>query len=183
MIFVKGDMQMNDMKMLVWIFPILFILHDMEEIVFQKAWKIKKKKLIGEGIAGKFLGAKSNSTAAFSMAVYEELIITIIVSLIGVYTNHYELWYGFLWANTIHLVAVHIIGGTVVFKSYTPGVVSAVICLLPCIYIIYRSIMILNYSVFMQIIYIVVMTIVTMINLKMLHNNMQRFEKIIYYRK
>lgn len=35
---------MNTINTIVWLFPVIFMLHDFEEIIFVEAWKRKYKK-------------------------------------------------------------------------------------------------------------------------------------------
>ena len=80
------------MKAIVWLLPLLFILHDMEEIILAIPWKnseAPKKRFIRVRFVpfGTFF-----NTESFSIAVCEELLLLTLVSAFGYFTRHYELW-------------------------------------------------------------------------------------------
>ena len=87
------------MKAIVWLLPLLFILHDMEEIILAIPWKnseAPKKRFIRVRFVpfGTFF-----NTESFSIAVCEELLLLTLVSTFGYFTGHYELW---LHSHTPH---------------------------------------------------------------------------------
>ena len=45
---------MNTINTIVWLFPVIFMLHDFEEIIFVEAWKRKYKRKIQLFLIGKF---------------------------------------------------------------------------------------------------------------------------------
>ena len=71
------------MKAIVWLLPLLFILHDMEEIILAIPWKnseAPKKRFIRVRFVpfGTFF-----NTESFSIAVCEELLLLTLVSAFG----------------------------------------------------------------------------------------------------
>ncbi|MGN0206687.1 MAG: HXXEE domain-containing protein [Muribaculaceae bacterium] len=119
------------------IFPILFCIHDAEEIFTQHRWMrehgpMLKKRFPRMGKVLDHLGELS--TGAFAIAVIEELLIIIAVTLYylvgGAYS--FEIWVAVFLAFSLHLV-VHI-GQAVVVGRYTPGVVTSVVVLPYCCY-------------------------------------------------
>ena len=96
------------MKELVWLFPVIFIFHDMEEIVGYIPWMERNKSLI-KGKYPKIYKQYDNVlTEGFAAAVFEELILCIVISIVSVCTNWYGLWFGGFIGCTLHF-AVHII--------------------------------------------------------------------------
>lgn len=95
----------------IWLFPLLFIFHDMEEIVGFMPWINKHKQLLQEK-APLFLKLHDGlSTEGFALAVFEELIIVLIFSLVALIGHHrilYLIWLGGFVAYTLHLL-VHIL--------------------------------------------------------------------------
>ena len=74
---------MKMMNELVWLPPLLFILHDMGEIVWALAWKrgeMGRKRYLQMRFTP--FGA-ADSTGGFSFCVYEELLILTAASLLG----------------------------------------------------------------------------------------------------
>lgn len=112
---------------LIWLFPIVFMIHEFEEMVFMKWW-IRKNS---ESILLKFprFGAriiqqqKSLSTEQFTLIVAEEFIIVFLVIIISELTSNYNLYLGLVFAYSIHLL-VHIIQ-SIVIRQYTPAIVTS----------------------------------------------------------
>lgn len=94
------------MKSIVWLLPLLFILHDMEEIILAMRWK-KKEGSMKKHIKLPFVFfGNLKDTASFALGVYEELIILTLASMLGYFAGHYELWLGLLVA-VVNLKLLH----------------------------------------------------------------------------
>jgi hypothetical protein len=87
---------MNELRWFTWLFPLLFIVHDMEEIMRAKQWCKKGLRQFIPLPITPF--GNTNNTAAFSVGVFEELILWISATLLGNITGFYGLWYGLLAA-------------------------------------------------------------------------------------
>ena len=79
------------MEKYIWIFPVLFIFHDMEEIIWLPGFMNKNREEIIKHypIAEKLLSVykKGITSEAFAIAVYEELIILIAVCALAELTG------------------------------------------------------------------------------------------------
>lgn len=160
---------------IVWLMPLLFILHDMEEIIFAVAWK-KKEPRMKRYINTKFTPfGTAKDTPGFALAVYEELLVLCISSLIGVLCGRYELWLGLLGANIIHIVWLHVILMPIMYHSYVPGVVTAVLSLPACVWMFIKAIQIQEYSWMQIIVYVLLGVFVSFANLKILHKRIATF--------
>lgn len=168
---------MNELKWFAWMFPLLFIIHDMEEIIMAKLWCKKGLKQYIPLHMTPFGGAKS--TAAVAIGVYEELILWVLVTLLGNISGFYGLWYGLLVANIVHLVLLHIILLPLSYRKYVPGQITAWITVLPCCYILKLAEDTLKYSYSEITIWVVISLLVTVINLKVLHKNVSNFAKLM----
>jgi hypothetical protein len=73
------------------------------------------------------------SASAFALAVFEEYIILILITVSAIYFDFYSLWTGMFIAFSIHLV-IHIIQWLII-RKYVPFIVSSVLCLPYCIYV------------------------------------------------
>ena len=67
-----------DFKIIVWLLPIVFMIHDFEEIIFFKSWITKNKDYLS-GIIPEFskrllFRLEKLSVPAFSLAVAEEFV-------------------------------------------------------------------------------------------------------------
>lgn len=129
---------MLEMQILLWLFPILFMFHDFEEIIFMKWWIRKNGAELSQrfpSLAKKLLPHfESLQTASFALGVAEEFILISVITLISYLTNHYGLWIGLFIAFSIHLI-IHIVQA-LIFRKYTPAIVTSLICLPFCLYIL-----------------------------------------------
>lgn len=158
-----------NIELLVWLPPLLFILHDMEEMIFGMAWKNREPKM-KKYVSVKFVPfGTAKDSAGFSACVYEELLILTAISLFSFLTGHCGLWFGMIAANCIHLILFHIVGGSVVYRAYVPGVVTACLTVPLCIWVLSVSEQLLHYSVLEMLTWTFIGTVVAMTNLHILH--------------
>ena len=133
---------MNDIKILVWLFPVVFIFHDFEEIIFIQPWISRNSLYLSKrfpSISRHFLPHfEKITTASFAAGVAEEFLLISIITVVSFMTDWYSLWIGLFIAFTIHLV-IHCFQALAIGK-YVPSVVTSVICLPVCVYIIKYSI-------------------------------------------
>ncbi|MGT2929505.1 HXXEE domain-containing protein [Streptococcus dentasini] len=106
-----------------FILPILFILHDFEELIFVPLWK-KSKKFQSSNQFIKFFGYADNGSA-FSIGVLEEFVLLLIISIICQITYNTELYLGFCIAYIYHFL-IHL-RMCVQYKGYVPGIYTAVL--------------------------------------------------------
>jgi hypothetical protein len=72
------------------------------------------------------------STAGFTIAVAEEFLVLSVITYLAVICEYYELWYAAFAAYSLHLIS-HFVQ-CFIFKSYVPGVVTAALSLIYCVY-------------------------------------------------
>lgn len=168
---------MNELKWFVWLFPLLFIVHDMEEIVMAKAWCKKGFKQYIHLPLTPFGGTKN--TAGFSIGVYEELILWIFATMLGNITGFYGLWYGLLVANIVHLILLHIILLPLSYRHYVPGEITAWLTVIPCCYILKLAQNILGYSAAEIAIWVTIAIVFSVINMKILHKNINKLARLV----
>lgn len=161
------------MILYVWIFPILFIFHDMEEIIGFIPWYKKNKEILEQNYPKISNTYKDISTEGFAFAVFEELIFCIIICIISFLTNQYGIWLGVLIGCTLHFI-VHIIQ-TLIIRKYIPALITSIIGLPVGFFIICRSIAILKYSLYVILIYSVIGIICIALNLRFAHILMKTF--------
>lgn len=126
------------MNTIIWLFPILFMLHDFEEIIFLQSWIKRNESSIRKSLpswAQKLISHLRNiSTAAFCLGVAEEFFLITIVTIRSFFTKEYFLWLGLFIVFTIHLV-VHCFQ-SLILKKYIPAVFTSILLLPICIQII-----------------------------------------------
>lgn len=118
---------------LVWLFLVAFMLHDLEEIIVVESW-IKSNKLqvmhkVPVRISRPLDKVLDITSAQFAVAVLLEFIVFIPFTYLAAEQGSY---FVFLAINTLFLLHVFThVGQSLYLKQYTPGVVSAVIVILP----------------------------------------------------
>lgn len=128
---------------LVWLFIVVFVIHDLEEIIWVESWIKKNRKLVMNKVPRRTrnrLDKMFNITSGqFAVAVLLEFIIFIPFTFMAA---EQEKFFIFLSFNVLFLLHVFThLGQSLYLKMYTPGVVSAVIFVLPyTLYLFYRLI-------------------------------------------
>lgn len=140
MILETLDSQIHLLSLL-WLFPILFMFHDFEEILTIEQW-IKTK---GEGVYKRlprfaqpmYHSSFQMNTHHFAKDVLWVYITIVTVTAITVFFKVY-----LLFLVLLHVFFVHVfthVGQTIYFRIYTPGVVTSIIVVLPySVYTYYR---------------------------------------------
>ena len=164
----------------IWLLPVIFIFHDMEEIVGVEKWIRNNYKFIIEKYprAEKLMHVYRNvTTSAFAAAVYEELIILIIICMTADLTDitfFDGLWFGGLVGFTLHLI-IHI-GQAVLIRRYIPSLITSILSLPSCILLICKCVPLLSFDVPL-IIGMIIGIIGIAVNLKLAHVLMIRLSK------
>ena len=156
--------------------PIIFIFHDMEEII-GFGWFFRNNPEIFKRFPIITKAYKDYTTAGMALAVYEEFIPFFGVSLMAYYFENdvlYTLWFGLLISITAHFV-VHI-GQSIYIKKYIPSLITSIICLPITVIVLIKS---SQHIVFdLSTILLIVASILLMIaNLKFAHWLMHKFGK------
>lgn len=154
------------MSFYVWLFPLIFIFHDMEEIIGFIPWLRRNEKELSQ--YGKLLKPYDGVvTEGFALAVFEELILCIAISAIAYFTDFYGIWLGGFIGCTLHFM-IHIVE-SIVIRKYIPALITSIIALPISAFIIYQCILILKYSVCELLIFGIIGITLAAINLKFAH--------------
>lgn len=151
----------------IWLFPLIFIFHDMEEVIGFGDWLKKNEKMLAEKYPFIQKAYKDFSTEGFAFAVYEELIVCIAFSALALYA-HMEvfrlLWLGGFIACALHFL-LHI-GQCIVVRQYIPALATSIICLPISVLIIAECISVLDYSAVKITVFSIVGIVIAALNLK-----------------
>lgn len=139
--------QWLNVQTLIWLCPIIFVLHDLEEIIMIEKWMETNLDVINDKlpskIADKVIKQFSMTTAQFSVAV---LVIFIFVSsstyMASQYINHGALGNIYFFTAVITVLFLHVfthVGQSIFLKSVTPGVISSILVVLPYSIILFNS--------------------------------------------
>ena len=170
---------MKNLSTIIWLLPIVFMIHDFEEIIFfkfwiKKNWNYLEKKL--PNFSKKYIEKlKKISVPAFSLAVFEEFLLLSLITFTAIYFEFYHLWLAAFMTFSIHLI-IHIFQW-IYIKMYIPALASSIL-LLP--YSIYSFIKILNTNyfslqkwIFLTIFWVLIM----FLNLIFIHKFWEKFDK------
>ena len=125
---------MDKYSTITWLLPIVFMIHDFEEIIFFKTWINKNRNYLTERfpkIATQFLPRIGNlSTAGFALAVAEEFVLLNLITLGSVIFDNYVLWLAAFMGFFVHLL-IHI-GQWIILKRYIPAIGTTFFALIYC---------------------------------------------------
>lgn len=161
------------MKEYIWLFPLIFIFHDMEEIIGTKIWLNKNSDLINRKYPRLCRMFKEFSTEGFAIAVFEELIICIFLCMATSLINNpvvWGIWIGAFAACAVHF-AIHIIQA-IIFGRYIPAVITSIISIPPSLLIISKVLDYFSDSLSEMYFYIVIGILLVVVNLIFAHKLM-----------
>lgn len=131
---------------LIALLPVIFLIHDFEEIIFQSEWISKNgDRLIKQfPLLKKPVGQLQKiSIRGFTVAVAEEFIIIGAVTIYTLISGNLLLWTAVFMAFSIHIV-IHLLQFAVI-RKYIPALVTSILCI-P--YIIYTLSAIIDTQIF-----------------------------------
>lgn len=158
--------------------PLIFIFHDMEEIV-GFGWFFRNNPELYKRFPRVMKNYIGFTEMGMAIGVYEELIVFGGVSIASYYFPSaimYSVWFGFFLALTGHFI-VHI-GHTLYIRKYIPSFITSVICLPSSVIILYKSAGYMSFDV-VTVAGIVISILVMIGNFFMLHAVMRRINKRI----
>lgn len=155
----------------VWMLPILFILHDFEEIIFMPLWKTRHHQKL-ETFKKPFFGSVTQGSA-FAVGVFEEFIILVFISGFCQITDNSLLYLSFVIAYTAHFIIHYIM--CLQFRGYVPGVVTVTLEL-PMVLMIISHYWPSEISLLSVTAYLFVAMALTYTNLKVMHQIMPKIQ-------
>lgn len=142
-IMIEVFHKLINIEIIIWLFPIMFMFHALEEIITIESFITKYRKQIPDSFFAKLiltikkrLGEKS-AKLAISMAWILLLISFITVmnaSLLPIGPNFLVFLAIF---NLFFLQAFSHVGQTIIFRDYTPGVITALFIVIPYSFLTY----------------------------------------------
>ena len=119
------DRQLS-LDLVIWVFPLAFLLHDLEEIVTMERFRREHQERFP-----KFLrNIAAITTRQFTLAVGVLLALTLLASYLATRSPRQM----DLFTTGLAIFLVHVfghIGQSLFFRTYTPGVITAVLVVLP----------------------------------------------------
>lgn len=132
---------MTDLQWLMILLPIVFMIHDFEEIVMFEMWLYKNRGDLQRRFPKleKFLtrnGFFAYSTADFAVAVAFEFVLLSAVCYLSVGMENYGWWFAAFMAFFVHLW-VHIVQW-LVYGRYIPMIITTFLALPYCFYALWK---------------------------------------------
>ena len=121
-------------------FPLLFIFHDLEEIIGMKRFVNRNADMLQSRFPFLYKRFKNFTTEGFALAVMEEFIVFTAIALLTIYFNNslfWNIWFGGFLGLTAHYI-VHIIQALVI-RRYIPALITSIICLPISVLILHHS--------------------------------------------
>ena len=164
------------MERYVWLFPILFIFHDMEEIIGLGIWLKKNQVILTEKypMIGKMY--QNYSTEGMAVAVLEEFLVAVLFCLLGIVSQNricWLLWLGVFAAYAFHLL-IHI-AQAVILRTYIPALLTSLIAFPISARIMIDVKEVLHYSIGELAVFGILGLVIVGVNLKVAHFLMHRF--------
>ena len=153
------------------LFPIIFMLHEMEEIIGFRIWLDKNRDIVSKYNKLSIL-YQNFSNEGFSIAVLEEYLLCIIITCISIFFKTYIVLIGAFIAFSLHLL-VHILQ-SIIIKRYISSLASSIILLPISIFLISKAIYTFKYTFFSIVISSVLCVIAMLFNLIFVHKIMKK---------
>lgn len=130
---------------IIWLFPALFLIHDLEEFIGLESWITRNGESVGERFPRLAPMFRDYTTERMVKAVAEEYALCILLTALAS-TGKLPLqllWYGAFTAYTFHLV-VHIVQ-SLVLRMYVPAVATSVLLLPVSFWLMYELYYVFGY--------------------------------------
>ena len=151
-------------------FPLLFIFHDLEEIIGMRIFLDRNEDMLQRRFPKIHRLFHGTTNEGFTLAVAEEFVFFTIIALVALWIDNqlvWNIWLGGFLGLTFHYV-VHIVQSIVLMK-YIPALATSIICLPISIYILKQCLMTLTGDAFTNIWQIAVGVAVAAANLVCAH--------------
>ena len=148
-------------------FPLLFIFHDLEEIIGMKRFVNRNADMLQARFPFLYKRFSNFTTDGFALAVMEEFIVFTAISLLAIYFDNslfWNIWFGGFLGLTAHYV-MHI-GQALVIRRYIPTLITSIICLPISIQILHHSYTLIDINLWHILIGIAIVTLNMILALK-----------------
>lgn len=167
---------MNKLEIIICLLPIVFMIHDFEEIIGFKTWFEKNGAWLDEKfpmLTKLFQNLKHLSVQAFALAVLEEYLIISIVTLTALLFQWYNAWIAVFMAFSLH-IGIHIIQWIIV-RRYIPFIITSLLSI-PYIVLGINSI-VCSFTIIEIMICLITGVLIAAINLLFAHKLASKFDR------
>ena len=154
------------MKDIIWLFPLLFIFHDLEEIIGFIPWLQRNEQLLAKKATVILKAHKDLSTEGFALAVAEEFVVVLFVSFFAIFYRTrflYLIWLGGFVAFVLHLV-LHILQA-IWIRRYIPALATSILCLPVSSIIIWKTTTLLHINTIELLVFSLIGVLIVISNL------------------
>ncbi len=140
--------------------PMLFIFHDLEEIIGMRLFLDRNEDMLQCRFPKIIKLFHGTTNEGFALAVAEEFVVFTIIALLALWIdNHFvwNVWLGAFIGLTFHFV-VHF-GQAIVIRKYIPALATSIISLPISIYILKQCLMMLTVDIWQMIFGIVIVAV------------------------
>ncbi len=122
---------------LIALFPVIFMIHDFEEIIMFEPWLTKNREILKKRfpLIERFFakqGFFELSTSAFAVAVCYEFLLLSLITFTSLYFQSFNWWFAIFMAYFLHLF-LHLIQW-VILKKYIPVLLTTILTMPYCFY-------------------------------------------------
>lgn len=149
--------------LLYFLFPILFMFHELEEIAFLPNWS--REQISNPKIPNKLKNMLSTNAQSFTLMVLEEYFLLVSISAICYLGNYPEFYLAVIAAYNIHVLG-HIFQ-SIYLKKYVPGTGLGIITLIILMVISINYLPNLNVPMFIM--FIPLSMLILVLNLSIVH--------------
>ncbi len=139
---------MTSLRQVVWLLPLAFVIHDGEEILTMPGWIARNRPVLDRiaeagALARRVVENLASTTSAVTAAVLAELTVILLVTFLAQRRLHRgPAMYAYAaMLGVFFLHSVTHVGSAIVLRSYTPGVVSAILVVPPASIYVYRRLL------------------------------------------
>ena len=130
---------------IIWLLPIVFIIHDGEELLTMSSWITNHQQELDQfakmsEAAAKLVRSLSTTTTQIAVAIGFILLLFIVVTIGASMSNKRGFWV-YAYASLLGGLFLHVfthIGQAVLFGGYVPGIIGAVVVVIPGTLYIYK---------------------------------------------
>lgn len=137
--------QFFDLKTLIWLLPIIFIFHDLEEIItIESSMTANKNNHPKTNFVKQALRARQKLGSTAAQLAVSATWILLFISFIAFMTAHFSSNPGgfLLFTAVLNLFVLqafmHIVQ-TIMFRGYTPGIITSLVLLIPYCLLTYNN--------------------------------------------
>ncbi len=126
-----------EITILIALLPVIFMIHDLEELIFMKPWIRKNEAELKSRFPFLYNRIikrthRRMSTSAFGVSIGIIFLGLSITTILSLWSGNYSLWFGVFMIFFLHLF-IHIIQW-IVYRKYVPVIITSVLCLPYCLY-------------------------------------------------